>query len=71
MRCVREYFAKDAAISVGYCRGGRKMLVFAVLTDKSGVTADANSILVVHRSEHQLARTCVLYVQLRRAQRDG
>jgi hypothetical protein len=47
------------------------MLVFAVLTDKSGVTADANSILVVHRSEHQLARTCVLYVQLRRAQRDG
>ena len=30
------------------------MLVFAVLTDKSGMTYDAGGIVVVHKPEHQL-----------------
>ena len=33
-----EYFATNAATSLAYCKGGRKMLVFAVLTDVSGLT---------------------------------
>ena len=49
-----EYFASNVAVSVPYCRGGRKMLVFAVLTDRSGITADTGSIIVVHKPEHQL-----------------
>ena len=54
-------------MSLGYCRGGRKMLVFAVLTDRSGVTVDGPGVVVVHRPEHQLVRACVPCVQLRRA----
>ena len=51
-----EYFgaAGNAAISVGYCKGGRKMLVFAVLVDKSGLTLDNGSIIVVNKPEYQL-----------------
>jgi hypothetical protein len=33
-----EYFGEDASTSVGYCKGGSKMLVFAVLTDKKEIT---------------------------------
>ena len=34
-----EYFGIDIHTSLGYCRGGKKMLVFAVLVDPTGVTA--------------------------------
>ena len=33
-----EYFAEDSNISVAYCQGGKKMIVFAVLMDPSGLT---------------------------------
>ena len=33
-----EYFGLDFNTALGYCKGGKKMLVFAVLADKSGVT---------------------------------
>ena len=33
-----EYFGADAAVSHGYCKGGRKMLVFIVLMDPAGVS---------------------------------
>lgn len=52
-----EYFGKSAMTSLGYCQAGRKMLVFAVLRDSSGITADAGDVMVVHRSNHQLVRT--------------
>jgi hypothetical protein len=34
------------------------MLVFAVLRDRSGLTAKQGSVVVVHRIEHQLVRAC-------------
>ena len=36
-----EYFARGqhAEVAQAYCKGGRKMLVFAVLMDSSGLTA--------------------------------
>ena len=51
-----EYFgaAGNATISVAYCKGGRKMLVFAVLVDKSGLTLDNGQIIVVNKPEYQL-----------------
>jgi O-acetyl-ADP-ribose deacetylase (regulator of RNase III) len=51
-----EYFAGagHSQISVAYCRGGKKMIVFAVLVDRSGLTCDKGSIVVVNRPEHQL-----------------
>ena len=49
-----EYFAKTAATSVPYCRGGKKMLVVAVLTDKEGLTVDNGNVVVVHKTDHQL-----------------
>lgn len=49
-----EYFATNPLISVPYCKGGRKMLVFAVLVDASGLTKDGGSIIVVNKPEHQL-----------------
>ena len=51
-----EYFAGagHSQISVAYCQGGKKMIVFAVLVDRSGLTCDKGSIVVVNRPEHQL-----------------
>ena len=51
-----EYFgaAGNATISIAYCKGGRKMLVFAVLVDKSGLTCDNGQIIVVNKPEYQL-----------------
>lgn len=49
-----EYFGRKANIALGYCKGGRKMLLFALITDKSGLTADKQNILVIHKPEHQL-----------------
>ena len=51
-----EYFAGagHSQISVAYCKGGRKMIVFAVLVDRSGLTCDKGSIVVVNKPEHQL-----------------
>ena len=49
-----EYFGGNANVSLPYCKGGRKMLVFAVLTDKSGVTSDTPGVVVIHKPEHQL-----------------
>ena len=37
-----------------YCQGGRKMIVFAVLMDQSGLTKRAGGIVVVNKTEHQL-----------------
>lgn len=33
-----EYFGTDMPTSLGYCAGGSRMLVFAVLLDASGLT---------------------------------
>jgi len=51
-----EYFAgeKNSAISIPYCKGGKKMLVFAVLVDRSGLTKDSPQIVVINKPEHQL-----------------
>jgi len=49
-----EYFAETPTISMPYCQGGRKMIVFAVLMDQSGLTKRAGGIVVVNKTEHQL-----------------
>ena len=35
-----EYFGANAAVSIPYCRGGTKMVLFVVLTDPSGITVE-------------------------------
>ena len=47
-----EYFADEPAICLAYCKGGNKMLVFAVLLDRSGFTA--NKVTVINNTAHQL-----------------
>ena len=37
-----EYFGTDVGTSLGYCQGGKKMLVFAVLCDPAGVTNEVD-----------------------------
>ena len=49
-----EYFADNVAISIPYCAGGSRMLVFAVLMDRSGLTKHQQGIVVINRPEHQL-----------------
>jgi len=53
-----EYFGGNMATSMGYCRGGRHMLIFAVLLDNSGVTAikedNSAAIVVINKPQHQL-----------------
>jgi hypothetical protein len=49
-----EYFGATASVSIPYCKGGRKMLVVALLTDKSGLTANTGQIIVVNKPDHQL-----------------
>lgn len=50
-----EYFAEDPLISLPYCKGGRKMLIFAVIMDQSGLRKhNTQGILVCHRPAHHL-----------------
>lgn len=50
-----EYFAEDPLISLPYCKGGRKMLIFAVIMDQSGLRKhNTHGILVCHRPAHHL-----------------
>lgn len=49
-----EYFGKDAMTSRPYCKGGSQMLVFAVLSCRSGVTAKNKNVIVVNKTDHQL-----------------
>lgn len=49
-----EYFADNPSISIPYCAGGGRMLVFAVLMDRSGLTKHQQGIVVINRPEHQL-----------------
>ena len=60
-----EYFAGTPGVSIGYCKGGRKMLVFCILIDASGVTsyneAIPGGIAVIHKAEHQLPLAVVTF----------
>jgi len=49
-----EYFGTDVSTSLGYCRGGKRMLVFAVLCDKAGITNEVD--LATGRQHTHLAR---------------
>lgn len=49
-----EYFGKNFATSLPYCRGSSKILVFALLLDGTGLTFNSDSIVVIHRVDHQL-----------------
>lgn len=49
-----EYFGLTFQTSLNYIEGGRKMLVFAVLSDPIGVTYRDTCMLVVHRIDFQL-----------------
>jgi Poly(ADP-ribose) polymerase catalytic domain len=57
-----EYFAKVAHISLDYCNGGKRMLVMALLVDKTGLTADQKSVLVIHKPEHHLPLFVISFV---------
>lgn len=58
-----EYFAETPSISVPYCAGGKKMFIFAVLMDKSGLTKrDWSGIVVVNKTEHQLPMFVITFV---------
>jgi hypothetical protein len=60
-----EYFADNPSVSIPYCAGGRRMLVFAVLMDKQGVTQHnrQNGILVINKPEHQLPMFVLTFQQ--------
>ena len=61
-----EYFSGKPRISVKYCQGGSKMLVFCILMDPSGVTQfharpDGGGVAVIHKPEHQLPLAVVTF----------
>lgn len=56
-----EYFGEQASTSLSYCKGGRKMLIFLVLLDPSGVTATGAGVTVIHRPEFQLPIAVVTF----------
>ena len=45
-----EYFGGDASVSHGYCKGGRKMIIFVVLLEPTGVTSENEQIVRVPSS---------------------
>ena len=54
-----EYFGGCVADSLAYCRGGRKMIVFAVLMDGSGLTFHGEGgahkeVTVINKSHHHV-----------------
>jgi hypothetical protein len=60
-----EYFGGTANVSLGYCKGGRKMLVFVVLMDPAGVTSENDSIIVINKPSNQLPIAVVTFEQPR------
>ena len=56
-----EYFGEQATTSLTYCKVGRKMLVFLVLLDPSGVTATGQGVTVIHKPEFQLPIAVVTF----------
>jgi hypothetical protein len=59
-----EYFASFATevrVSLGDSRQGRSLLLFAVLLDPTGLTANNGKVLVVHQTDHHLP-LCVVTV---------
>lgn len=60
-----EYFATSATIPLAYVKGGRKLLVFAVLMDKSGLRRRAGNIVVIKKKEHQLPLFVVTFKKRR------
>jgi hypothetical protein len=49
-----EYFGNDPMVSFSYCNGGNKMIIFAILTDPSGLTHSDERVMVIHKPEHHL-----------------
>ncbi|EJK47104.1 hypothetical protein THAOC_34200 [Thalassiosira oceanica] len=49
-----EYFGTNPSLSLGYCRGGHKMIVFAIITLDSDIKGPAQNIAVVNKGERQL-----------------
>jgi hypothetical protein len=60
-----EYFAENLLISLPYCKGGRKLLVFAVIMDQSGLREhNTPGILVCHKSGHHLPLAVITLDQI-------
>lgn len=51
-----DYFSAQFKQAVPYCTSSRagRLLVFAILTDPSGITLDREDVVVVHKTAHQL-----------------
>ena len=61
---VGEYFGKDVATSAPYGQGSRKMIVFAILIDRSGITSEGvahKGEIVVNKKDHQLPLAVVVF----------
>ena len=59
-----EYFGKDVRTSAPYGHGSRKMLVFCILVDKSGITSEDRGHrgeIVVNKKDHQLPLAVVVF----------
>ena len=56
-----EYFAREAGVALPFCRQGRDIVLFVVLLEAGGLTADNGNVLVVHRSDHQLPLAVVSF----------
>ena len=59
-----EYFGKDVVTSAPYGRGSRKMIVFAILIDRSGITSEDQGHkgeIVVNKKDHQLPLAVVAF----------
>ena len=49
-----EYFAVNPALPYSYCKGGSKMLVFALITSRLDVKGQGKDIVVVERGQRQI-----------------
>lgn len=49
-----EYFGKDVMTSLSYCKSGKRMMVFAILHDRAGITNETHNTLVVNRPDFQI-----------------
>ena len=59
-----EYFGKDVITSAPYGKGSRKMIVFAILIDRSGITSEDQGHkgeIVVNKKDHQLPLAVVAF----------
>ena len=59
---VGDYFAERLDVALPYSQGARRVLVFALLMEESGLTYHGRDMIVIHKVEHEVP-ICIVEIE--------